>query len=148
MKRIDNIHYLRGICSLLVVFTHFHLLIFNYINGSFGVDFFFLISGFVMQGTLSRYSKSISSSRISLHFILRRLLRIYPVFLLLLIPILIYQNTGLFDSLSSILFLNNYLDIEFPIFEKSKKFNELPLSFGERIKLAGKFNCDVLFFFW
>ena len=114
--RVDNIHYLRGICSLLVVFTHFHFLIFNYVNGSFGVDFFFIISGFVMQGTLSRYSESTSCLRISLHFILRRLLRIYPVFLLLLIPLLIYQNTGFYESLVSVLFLNNYLNIEFPIF--------------------------------
>lgn len=59
---------------------------FNIIGG-FGVDIFFVISGFIMAYTIndSRKENNIKAGR---EFIKKRILRIYPLHLLVLIPIL------------------------------------------------------------
>ncbi|BFU34511.1 acyltransferase family protein [Enterobacter asburiae] len=86
-ERFHSIQYLRGIAALMVVFTHlkedlngaFGLPDIGsklFSHGIFGVDLFFIISGFIIhQSTLKReHSKPLT-------FVIRRAFRIYPVFL-------------------------------------------------------------------
>lgn len=74
---IKEIQYLRGIACLLVVFTHYKLPYLEIFNGSIGVDIFFIISGFIISTTIDRYFKNPNE------FILNRLIRIYPVWIVL-----------------------------------------------------------------
>ncbi|HBR1163841.1 TPA: acyltransferase [Klebsiella quasipneumoniae subsp. similipneumoniae] len=94
-KSIIGIQYLRGYAAILVVITHF----FNnggYISdslnlkliGEFGVDIFFIISGFIMAYTLPEFDHS-NNRREAISFIKKRILRIYPIYLLILTPILV-----------------------------------------------------------
>lgn len=85
-ERFHSIQYLRGVAALMVVFTHLKE-DFNgafgiadigsrlFSHGIFGVDLFFIISGFIIhQSTLKKeHSKPLT-------FIVRRIFRIYPVF--------------------------------------------------------------------
>ncbi|MCU6328965.1 acyltransferase [Enterobacter quasiroggenkampii] len=86
-ERFHSIQYLRGVAALMVVFTHlkedlngaFGLPDIGsklFSHGIFGVDLFFIISGFIIhQSTLKReHSKPLT-------FVIRRAFRIYPVFL-------------------------------------------------------------------
>ncbi|MDR2241886.1 MAG: acyltransferase [Providencia alcalifaciens] len=82
---VYSIHYLRGIAAIFVVFFHFRLMLNGvyaqkdignilFGGGFFGVDLFFMISGFVIAiSTEKNNSKS--------SFLLKRIFRIYPVYL-------------------------------------------------------------------
>lgn len=84
-SKILSIHQLRGIAALMVVFFHFR----GYLNGhyaqkdigsilfnsaAFGVDLFFMISGFII-------ALSTKKQTTSLIFGIRRIFRIYPAFI-------------------------------------------------------------------
>ena len=84
MKRIEELDCLRGIASLSVVLFHFttgfrnvYGVNFNDIiempHGKFGVELFFLISGFVIFMSLERSAKP-------LDFVVQRFSRIYPAY--------------------------------------------------------------------
>lgn len=102
-SRILSIHYLRGIAAVLVVFFHFSTFLDNYYvqrdlgwiffgGGAFGVDLFFMISGFVIVlSTQSTQSKSI--------FIVRRFFRVYPpfIFVFIISALTVYSNNTLHD---------------------------------------------------
>lgn len=111
-----SIQYLRGIAAIYVVLYHFRIylndnlliknlgdVLFDY--GYFGVDLFFMISGFVI--VLSTEKKSEKKD-----FIIKRLFRIYPVYLFIL-SIYIYLDWDHIiniDLLKSIFFIHlNYL---------------------------------------
>lgn len=85
-ERFHSIQYLRGLAALMVVFTHLKEDLNGafgipdigsklFSHGIFGVDLFFIISGFIIhQSTLKKeHSKPLT-------FIVRRVFRIYPVF--------------------------------------------------------------------
>jgi peptidoglycan/LPS O-acetylase OafA/YrhL len=83
--KILTIHYLRGLAALAVVLKHFgghlNVLEISWLNevfsfGHFGVDVFFVISGFVIVNTLEKNTA---------HFFYKRFLRLYPVYWLSLI---------------------------------------------------------------
>lgn len=91
-KSIIGIQYLRAYAAILVVINHFcnnDIYIFNLLRfdiiGGFGVDIFFIISGFIMAYTLSEFS-SLSSKQTAISFIKKRIMRIYPIYLIILIP--------------------------------------------------------------
>lgn len=95
-KSINGIQYLRGYAAVLVVFNHLwaagdttieKTLRFNQIGG-FGVDIFFVITGFIMAYTMSDFGRS-ERKIIAFDFIKRRIERIYPLHIFLLIPALI-----------------------------------------------------------
>ncbi|MFW5387222.1 acyltransferase family protein, partial [Yersinia sp. 2542 StPb PI] len=82
---IKSVHQLRGIASLFVVFVHLKFLINDtyaqknlgdmlFSSGYFGVDLFFMISGFVIV-----YSTKNDNSIFS--FSVKRLFKIYPVYI-------------------------------------------------------------------
>lgn len=83
---LKSIHYTRGFAALLVVMFHFSFMYigkvepFNtaFLNGGFGVDLFFLISGFIITYVTEK------KSHVAVFF-LKRFFRIYPLFLFVLI---------------------------------------------------------------
>lgn len=114
MGRIDSIHYLRGVAALLVVLYHFK----GFLNGvypienlgnllfgvgAFGVDLFFIISGFII--CFSTKNKEAFQGR---KFLIRRFFRIYP---LLIVSVLLYyffavKNANLKFLLTSLIPIN------------------------------------------
>ena len=74
-KTLDG---LRGLAILLVLFIHF----FKFIPGWLGVDLFFVLSGFLITGILI---DSKNSANYYPNFIMRRVLRIFPLYFLFLL---------------------------------------------------------------
>ncbi|EPN9538703.1 acyltransferase family protein [Cronobacter malonaticus] len=81
---IDNIQILRALAALMVVTNHFLGGtvggIFKY-NGGFGVDIFFVISGFLMIYTQRDDKNPVS-------FFTSRVRRIYPLYIILSVPLI------------------------------------------------------------
>ena len=88
MNKINNIQSLRGFAVLFVVFFHLYIVENKYSGfatllpasfqfGTFGVDLFFVISGFVMV-TVTR--GRFQDGKQSLRFLYHRLTRIYPLY--------------------------------------------------------------------
>lgn len=82
---LNSIQYLRGIASLFVVLFHMKWMINNiysqknlgdllFVSGNFGVDLFFVISGFVICLSTEKME-----SNAVIKFIIRRFFRIYPL---------------------------------------------------------------------
>lgn len=82
---IRSIHYLRGIAALFVVFFHFRSYLNDssnqvdwgeqlFSNGAFGVDLFFIISGFIICFATQRPEPQLLVS-----YVLKRFFRIYPL---------------------------------------------------------------------
>jgi len=116
MNRIQSIHYLRGIAALLVVAYHNRSFSYEHYTGenwtevlfqggAFGVDLFFLISGFIIAYSTRRAEHSHLSD-----YVLRRFFRIYPVFWLVLIAYILSDNSFTFWNIirSAFLLHNNY----------------------------------------
>lgn len=83
-NRIKALDLLRGLAVLLVIFRHWNVLPLLSNLGWLGVDLFFVISGFLISNLL--FSELDKNGRIDLfRFFIRRGLKIYPLFLLLLI---------------------------------------------------------------
>lgn len=111
-KKLDGIQCLRAFAVMIVVFSHYSVIINDYTgvndainiltqNSPFAVDLFFFISGFIMVYTTNG---SISHRVVrSLDFIIKRVLRIFPVYYFCLFVfvflILVHDN---YDSLKSI----------------------------------------------
>ncbi|MFJ7795741.1 acyltransferase family protein [Pseudomonas sp. NPDC096950] len=86
---IKNIQYLRCVAALLVVFAHSNLQIFGvsarFTNvGGFGVDLFFVISGFIMPYILfgGLYRQGSIATNNAAGFFWRRIARIMPMYFL------------------------------------------------------------------
>ncbi|KMM36753.1 acyltransferase family protein [Guptibacillus hwajinpoensis] len=134
-----TIHGLRGMASLLVVFYHiygmaylggffekrdvegFFIIFHNF--GAMGVNLFFIISGYLIIGSLARHGNVKS-------FIINRIIRIYPVFLILHLiiflvgPVINYEWLGEVDFkgyvagfLSNLFFLPGIFNL--PIAQKN-----------------------------
>ena len=102
-QKYTGIHYLRGFAALLVIIYHSMLMkaaapYFNHPKGEFGVDIFFVISGFVM------WVSTEGRQTTPLKFILLRLLRIAPLYWLIslsivlasiILPTLFFQSRGI-----------------------------------------------------
>jgi peptidoglycan/LPS O-acetylase OafA/YrhL len=102
-----GIQILRGVAALLVVVCHTFLqiiisygqstLVGNIVTfGASGVDIFFVISGFVI--TNSMFGKREIQRN---HFIVNRLLRIYPIYWIVITAMLLLNAAGLFKSMDS-----------------------------------------------
>ncbi|NHV88878.1 acyltransferase [Cronobacter dublinensis] len=84
-SEIDNIQILRAVAALMVVTSHFLSGtvggIFKY-NGGFGVDIFFVISGFLMVYTQRDDKNAVS-------FLTSRIRRIYPLYIIVSLPLIL-----------------------------------------------------------
>lgn len=89
---IQGIHYIRGLAALIVLIHHasgYLMLLRGYdeihkfipLFGRYGVEMFFAISGYLMATILPRQSAS--------DFMTRRILRIYPIFLLVTVIVVL-----------------------------------------------------------
>jgi peptidoglycan/LPS O-acetylase OafA/YrhL len=101
-KIIPSLNGLRAISILIVIFSH--LIIYSHIveeqsfwgsmiNGAFGVNIFFIISGFLITNLLLKEEEQ--NGKISMkRFYIRRILRIFPVYYSYLIVCGIMQLSG------------------------------------------------------
>ncbi len=88
-KRVDSLDAFRGISSFLIMLTHYLLCVpavcqvqnFGYLYGAFSwkLPYFFLLSGFVLTLAYRRIKEQ--SAHPYLTFLKRRIIRIYPLFL-------------------------------------------------------------------
>lgn len=90
----------RGICALLVVLFHLgaagHFYSFPLVrNGHFGVEFFFVLSGFVMSHAYGHRLGDIASAG---RFLVRRFGRLYPLHLVTLAGMVLLELAKLFIS--------------------------------------------------
>jgi peptidoglycan/LPS O-acetylase OafA/YrhL len=88
----------RGVCALIVVIYHFtaksHLLFLPFFrNGWLFVDFFFVLSGFVITHA---YQRHLDSPRALLSFAIRRFGRVWPLHVVVLVPFLVTELLKLF----------------------------------------------------
>ncbi|WP_302615625.1 acyltransferase [uncultured Enterobacter sp.] len=121
-NKIISIHHLRGIAGLFVVFFHFR----GYLNGpyaqkdigsilfnsaAFGVDLFFMISGFII-------ALSTQKQTTSLVFGIRRFFRIYPAFIVVFAvgALSVYSVEPIENLIRAMLFIHRDYSIESPGF--------------------------------
>jgi exopolysaccharide production protein ExoZ len=126
---IGNIQILRSLAAIMVVFYHasgmMHNYGFNYNDvfgiahwGTFGVDIFFVISGFIMSYMISMKRQSAYS------FFLNRVKRIAPIYWLLTLTLIFIQQvfpsifngklSGIEQSISSFLFISSHQGFSYP----------------------------------
>jgi exopolysaccharide production protein ExoZ len=86
---IKTIQYLRFFAALIVVFAHANLAMYDISPkitnlGAFGVDVFFVISGFIMPYIIFKglYNKESITSVSAIDFVSRRIVRVWPLYLL------------------------------------------------------------------
>jgi len=129
-KRIAGLDALRAIAVLLVIKTHWGpqqfrtsaalTFIVKYIfpSGDAAVDFFFVLSGFLITGILLRSKQSSASNWGSLKtFIIRRSLRIFPVYFLFLFVLYAVNYTGIREHLLYyVTYTSNYLTFNQKLF--------------------------------
>lgn len=117
MSKIYSIQFLRAMAAIFVVISHVwatngvigKLLGFDYIGG-YGVDIFFVISGFIMCYTIK--DVFLSPRKEALSFITKRILRIYPVYFIIASPAIIYlmkQHMAFGGNLSAYDVIGNFL---------------------------------------
>lgn len=88
MGRFQSIQVLRGLAALLVVLSH----AFDFYPGMFGVDIFFVISGFIIA----------QIDKPPRQFIRDRLWRIYPIYLLCTLPWLFIEPDGMDEIMATV----------------------------------------------
>ena len=101
---------LRGLAILLVVLSHtsnaglfFHPLLDFHGTGKIGVFLFFMLSAYLLDRQIAqRFRAEKAGSHYWKNYFLRRLLRIYPLFLLALISWWMLNETGYFKVISSL----------------------------------------------
>lgn len=102
--RIYEIDGLRGLAILSIIFLHWVIQPLSFLFSksvnetlslfAYGVDLFFVISGFLIGGILLRIGKNVSGAK---SFYIRRILRIWPLYyLLLFLSYLFAQNHDIF----------------------------------------------------
>lgn len=116
--RHTGIDLLRGVAILLVLFRHWTLDGFTSRLGWLGVDLFFVISGFLISGLLFREQQKHTTIDY-LRFFVRRGLKIYPLFFLLIgasyLLIAVHESQAYttyslaWPCLHELLFIQNYL---------------------------------------
>lgn len=122
--RYASIEVLRFLAAVLVVWEHVLGSLSLPMFGAFGVDIFFVISGFVIMG--SRDSSV-------LIFLFKRIIRIYPLYLVCTLAVVMIKvtllgetsNIDLVSVIKSLLFIPNYQDgaFHFPIFHLGWSLN-------------------------
>ena len=111
--RIKGLDFLRGIAIIGVLFRHNEINLFLSGPGGYGVDLFFVLSGFLVSGLLfSEYKKR---NRVNIkRFLIRRGFKIYPAFYFFILSTILIFSFG-FDGhfakssiLSEVFFMQSY----------------------------------------
>jgi peptidoglycan/LPS O-acetylase OafA/YrhL len=105
-SEIHSLQILRGVAAMMVVTNHFWGSVFGGVfkfNGGFGVDLFFVLSGFLMVYTQSE-------KRGPIKFFMGRVKRILPLYIIISLPlILMYINLhDIYPLISNILLLPSF----------------------------------------
>lgn len=142
---IKSIAFLRGVACSFVAFYHLKSsaptdsIFYNLFKyGSFGVDLFFMISGFVIViATLNDHS--------SLNFIIKRLFRIYPPLIAAVLFQIYFNNKGLslVDFLKAITPLHNNYSAKSPDFGYSFLIVAWSISFELAFYLIFMFSMNI-----
>ena len=112
MKKGSNIYYpsldsLRAIAVILVIISHWfasdHFLNRYTSNGTLGVTLFFVLSGFLISGILMNYKTEIDLEVITIKqtlkiFYIRRAIRIFPIYYVLIGVLLLFQFSLMKDG--------------------------------------------------
>jgi peptidoglycan/LPS O-acetylase OafA/YrhL len=105
---IKSIQILRGVAALSVVYVHCTVAKdYNFpCTGAFGVDIFFIISGFIIAFVVSRNTK---------HFMLKRIFRIEPMYILgtlmMILAVLLFPSLIRSITINGIIFIKSILFI-------------------------------------
>lgn len=133
-QKILSVQYLRGIAALCVVMYHFSFFtpawfssLFS--NGMVGVDVFFIISGFIIYYSTHRRDECHPSI-----FLIKRIARIYPLFVVVLLASIASQAGGITTEqlIRGLLVLHNDYTLPAPAFG----FNLLPPAWTLTYELA------------
>lgn len=146
-RRIDIIQLLRGIAALLVCFFHMKALLNTsamrygtmlFGSGSIGVQIFFIISGFIMVYTTR---KSDGSSLYVKNFLIKRLIRVVPLYyIMVLFWLIVYERSLSFFIEEPLTILKTFCFI--PLFNSS-----LGPAYGmPPLKVGWSLNYEVLFY--
>src|ERR1700744_1580671 len=117
--KTDQLTFTRFIAAIAVVFYHFSkkTTLFSYtlirimiLNGHIGVSYFFILSGFVMILAYGKEKKNISKS----NYYINRFARIYPMYLLALLCMVIILSLNHSFSYGSLIFHGSALQAWFP----------------------------------
>ena len=116
---------IRAIAVILVIIHHWFETnkILNFLpNGAIGVNIFFVLSGFLITGILLKAKKQIEAKHITLstafkNFYIRRTLRIFPIYYLFLLVLLIIQDPAVVkDAIYYFTYTSNFLFFSAQIF--------------------------------
>lgn len=106
MNKLSSIQELRGIAALAVTLTHINFIfkVFDQFIPSFGVDIFFILSGFIMSWVLQTPKHTVKS------FLINRYKRIYPLYfnvtlIVFIVSIFLGTSKSFVDLISSLLFI-------------------------------------------
>ena len=110
-NRLRELDFLRGIAILLVLLRHQPLFEFTTEMGWIGVDFFFVLSGFLVSGLLFKEYLKFGDIKPML-FLIRRGFKIYPIyylsFLIYLSVVIFKKDIKVIDIVSEFFFIQNY----------------------------------------
>ncbi|HCJ6015341.1 TPA: acyltransferase [Escherichia coli] len=131
-NKILSIQYMRGIAALLVVLFHFRMPLNGvyeqknlgdllFINGSIGVDLFFIISGYIISFATEKPESTIT-------FALKRIFRIWPVYIFLLISMCLIDNSD-YSFIKSLFFIHADYSKHAPFFGYSMIASAWTLTF-------------------
>ena len=119
MKKIESLNLFRGICGYGVAICHYYAYLknssnFEYISFLF-VDFFFVLSGFVLYAQLLKVYNNKKNLKI---FYIRRWMRTLPIFFIALIFFSLFFNNYSYDTLKYLFFIQKI----YPNFVKNDYF--------------------------
>lgn len=106
-----GLDFLRGIAIILVLLRHQPVNEFSYRIGWIGVDLFFVLSGFLVANIL--FKEHQETGKIDgIRFLIRRGLKIYPVYYILYLPYLLFivHPIDINLVLADLFFLQNYFN--------------------------------------
>ena len=136
---------MRGIAALGVVWFHLHFIIGYDSAGPLAVDFFFLLSGFVVA---SAYDSRLERDLNKISFVQKRLVRMYPLFLAGLLLALVTQEVFILKGFSRLDQHDTLLSFVVELFWIPSPFNNDAVTFplnGPAWSLCFEILVNVLF---